>query len=96
MRIIKYIVGDLNNGDLDAYNTQQGAMDAFKDAVDEGTTCNIEVIGEEGCQWKTEEEAREAAKDFFYVKKFTINYDKDKEVEWQETVYLIEPNNGVL
>ena len=80
---ITYDLGDLNNGDLASYSTEAEAISALEEAIADGTLANIEIIGEEGCPWKTEEDAREAAEEFFYVKKVTVEIDEDGDLSWE-------------
>ena len=75
-----YKIGDLSNGDLDTFETQEEALEALREAISEGTLSNMECIGEEGCPWKTEEDAREAAEEFFYLRKITVEIDEDGNV----------------
>ncbi len=77
MKTITYELGDLSNGAVDTYSTREEALAALEDAVSEGAMLNMEAIGEEGCPWITEEDAREAAEEFFYVKKVTVEIDED-------------------
>ena len=83
MKTITYELGDLNNGDLASYSTQEEALAALEEAVSEGTLFNIEIIGEEGCPWKTEDDARTASEDFLYVKKVTVEIDEDGDLSWE-------------
>jgi hypothetical protein len=88
MKTISYKLGDLCNGDFASYDTEPEALEALKEAIAEGTLANIEVIGEEGCPWQSEEDARGAASSFFYVRKDTISYDEDGDVEWENSEIL--------
>ena len=82
--IISYALGDLSNGDFATYETEQEALEDLNEAIAQRTLENIDAIGEDGCLWQTEEDAREAAENFFYVRKHTVEYDEDVEdVEWQ-------------
>jgi hypothetical protein len=81
MKTINYTVGDLSNGDFATYETEQEALEALKEAIEEGTLENIQVIGEEGCLWQSDDDAREAAESFFYVRKHTVEYDEEGDVE---------------
>lgn len=108
MKLVKYIVGwiedgDVIDGDHDAYKTEQEAVEAFKDFVDDATSFNVAWIGREGCPWKTEEDARKGTEVFFYVKKVTLEINDDlkdskvafwdAEADW-DWEYLIAPNLG--
>jgi hypothetical protein len=75
--IIKFVVGDLINGDLGIYENEEDAIEAFSDAVYEGTRIAMQHIGEEGCALKTEADARKEATDFHYIFKRTYTYDND-------------------
>ena len=84
MKKITYNLGDLSNGEFASYETESEAMLAFEEAIADGTLANIQVIGEEGCPWQTEEDAREAAEEFFYVLKRTIEFDWDGDIFWED------------
>jgi hypothetical protein len=88
MKTISYTVGDLSNGDFASYDTEPEALAALKEAIKENTLANIEVIGEEGCPWQSDDDAREAAENFFYVRKDTVSYDEDGDVEWENSEIL--------
>ena len=81
MKTISYTVGDLSNGDFATYETEQLALEALKEAIAQGTLENIDAIGEEGCLWQSDDDAREAAENFFYVCKHTVEYDEDGDIE---------------
>jgi hypothetical protein len=83
MNTITYKLGDLNNGDFASYDTEQEAKDAMNGAVDEGTLQNIELIGVATC-WQSEDGARAAAEEFYYVRKHTIKYDDDGDIESED------------
>ena len=82
--IIDYKLGDLSNGDFATYETEEEAIADFNESIKDGTLENIQVIGEDGCPWKTEDDAREAAEDFFYVRKHIVEYDDDGDVESED------------
>ena len=42
--VIKFVVGDLNNGDLGIYENEADAIEAFSDAVYEGTRIAMQHI----------------------------------------------------
>jgi len=75
-----YKLGDLSNGDFAKYETEAEALAALEEAISEGTLFNMEAIGEEGCPWITEDDARTASEDFLYVKKVTKEFDEDGDV----------------
>lgn len=70
------VTGDLVTGDFETVDTLKEAQARLKESVDEGTLANIELIGEEGCLWTTEEDCRSAAESFFYIKRVTNIYDE--------------------
>ena len=88
METISYKLGDLSNGDFESYNVEQEALAALKEAIEQGTLENIQAMGEEGCPWQSEADAREAAENFFYVRKDTISYDEDGDKEWENSEIL--------
>ena len=81
---ITYKLGDLSNGDFESYDNEQDSFKALRASIDDGILENIQVIGEEGCPWKNEEEAKEAAEDFFYVRKHTQEFDEDGDLYWED------------
>lgn len=83
-----YKLGDLSNGDFAEFATEEEAMEALEEAIADGTLANIEVIGELGCPWETEEDAREASEEFFYVKQVTEEREEDSMVVWEHEVVI--------
>lgn len=90
--IITYKLGDLSNGDFASYDTQKEALKELEEAIDDGTRENIQHIGEEGCPWGDEDDARSAAESFFYVRKHTQNFEKDGDLESEDWDMIVGNN----
>lgn len=86
MTKVTYGVADLINGVFETYSTEEEARKEYAYAVDDGTSSNLELVGEEGCPWQGADDCRKAAEEFFYIVRITEEVDEDGDIETTEEV----------
>jgi hypothetical protein len=57
----RYILADIINGSIETFETKEQAQTAYDDIVAEL------LLGEEGCECASAEEAEQAVRDFYYI-----------------------------